>query len=61
MPGLMSKLSKLARSPQGKRAMSEAQRLAKDPKTRNKIDDVKRRVAERGRKPGGGSGRGPAV
>ena len=51
----MSKLSKFARSPQGKRAMSEAQRLAKDPKTRNKVDDVRRRFAERGRKPGGGA------
>ena len=54
MPGLMSKLSRFARSPQGKRAMSEAQRLAKDPKTRKQIDDVRRRFAERGRKPGGG-------
>ncbi len=56
MPGLMSKLSKFARGPQGKRAMSEAQRLAKDPKTRKQLDDVRRRFAGRGRKPGGGSG-----
>ena len=60
MPGLMSKLSRFARGPQGKRAMSEAQRLAKDPKTRNKVDEVRRRFAERGRKPGGGAGPGPA-
>jgi hypothetical protein len=60
MPGFMQRLSKLARSPQGKRAMSEAQRLAKDPKTRKQIDDVRRRLAARGRKPGGGAP-GPGV
>jgi hypothetical protein len=54
---IMDRLSRFARSPQGKRAMSEAQRLAKDPKTRSKIDDVRRRFSERGRKPGGGPGR----
>jgi hypothetical protein len=49
----MSKLSRFARSPQGRRAMDEAKRLAKDPKTRKQIDDVRRRFAGRGRKPGG--------
>lgn len=55
MAGFMQRLGKFARSPQGKRAMSEAQRLAKDPNTRKQIDDVRRRLAERGRKPGGGA------
>ena len=59
MAGLMSKISKFARGPQGKRAMGEAQRLAKDPKTREKVGDVRRRFAGRGRKPGGGAGPGP--
>lgn len=52
MAGFMQRLSTFARSPQGKRAMGEAKRLAKDPKTRKQIDDVRRRLAERGRKPG---------
>jgi hypothetical protein len=52
MAGFMQRLSRFARSPQGKRAMSEAQRLAKDPKTRKQIGDVRRRLTERGRRPG---------
>ena len=55
MPGLMSKISRFARSPQGRRAMDEGKRLAKDPKTRKQLDDVRRRFAGRGRKPGGGA------
>ena len=47
----MSKLTTFARSPQGRKAMSEAQRMAKDPKTKKQIDDVRRRLTSRGRKP----------
>jgi hypothetical protein len=54
MAGFMSKISRFARSPQGKRAISEAQRLAKDPKTRRQLGDFRKRLAGRGRKPGHG-------
>lgn len=47
----MSKITKLARSPQGQKAIAEAQRRAKDPKTRKQIDDVRRRLMSRGRRP----------
>ncbi|HEU4656113.1 MAG TPA: hypothetical protein VFR97_01245 [Capillimicrobium sp.] len=46
----MSKVTSFARSPQGQRAMAEAKRLARDPKTRKQIDDVRRRLMSRGRK-----------
>lgn len=47
----MSKLTTFARSPQGRKAMAEAQRMAKDPKTKKQIDDVRRRLTSRGPKP----------
>jgi hypothetical protein len=47
----MRQVSKFARSPQGRKALTEAKRLAKDPKTRRQIDDVRRRLATKGRKP----------
>lgn len=47
----MSKITTFARSPQGRKALAEAQRRAKDPKTRRQIDDVRRRLTSRGRKP----------
>jgi hypothetical protein len=53
----MSKISRFARSPQGRRAMGEAKRLAKDPKTRKQIEDAGRKLmAGRGKKPGPGTG-----
>jgi hypothetical protein len=58
MVGIASKLAQLARSPQGRRLMSEAQRLAKDPKTRAKIDDARTKLMQRR---GGGGGRPPAA
>jgi hypothetical protein len=57
MAGIASKLAQLARSPQGRKLMSEAQRLAKDPKTRAKIDDARAKIMSRG----GGGGRPPAA
>lgn len=47
----MSKITKYARTPQGQKAISEAQRLAKDPKTKQQIDDVRRKLTNRGSKP----------
>ncbi len=56
MASLFSKVAQFANSPKGKQAIRQAtdkaQQLAKDPKTRAKIDDVRRRIQ------GGGHGRG---
>ena len=61
MASLFSKVAQFANSPQGKQAIrsatEKAQQLAKDPKTRAKIDDVRRRL-QGGR---GGTGTGPAA
>jgi hypothetical protein len=57
MAGIASKLAQLARSPQGRKLMTEAQRLAKDPKTRAKIDDARTKLMQRR----GGGGRPPAA
>jgi hypothetical protein len=42
---LFSKVSKFARSPQGKKVISQAQQMAKDPNTKRKIADVRARFA----------------
>ena len=59
MASLFSKVAQFATSPKGKQAIrsatEKAQELAKDPKTRAKIDDVRRRI-QGGR---GGTGAGP--
>ena len=48
-PSLFSRISKFARSPEGRRLTREAQRLARDPATRRKVDEVRRRLMKRGR------------
>jgi hypothetical protein len=48
MPGLMDRIGRFARSPQGKRVMTEAKCLAQDPERREQIDEVRRRLASRG-------------
>ena len=59
MASLFTKVVQLANSPKGKQALRQAtekaQQFAKDPKTRAKIDDVRRRF-QGGR---GGTGAGP--
>ena len=57
MAGIASKLAPFALAPQGRRLMSEAQRLAKDPKTRAKIDDARTKLMQRR----GGGGRPPGA
>lgn len=56
MASLINKIAQFAQSPKGqqviRQATTKAQQLAKDPKNRAKIDDVRRRFS-------GGSGRGP--
>ena len=63
MASLFSKVAQFANSPKGKQAIRQAtdkaQQLAKDPKTKAKIDDVRRRIQGGGRS--GGAGAGPTV
>ncbi|MCZ2816520.1 hypothetical protein [Modestobacter sp. VKM Ac-2984] len=58
MASLMNKVMQFANSPKGKQvvrqATEKAQQLANDPKTRAKIEDVRRRV--QGGRGGSGSG-----
>jgi hypothetical protein len=49
----MNKISQFARSPQGKKAMDDAKRIAKDPKTRKQLDDVRKRFGSKGGRPPG--------
>jgi hypothetical protein len=59
MASLFSKVAQFANSPKGKQmirqATDKAQLMAKDPKTRAKIDEVRRRVQ------GGRGGSGPGA
>jgi hypothetical protein len=50
----LRKLQDLASGPQGRKVVDEAKRLARDPDTRRKIDDARRKLMNRG---GGGGGR----
>lgn len=52
MAGFMKSIQKFARSPQGKKTISEAERVAKDPATKEKVRGVRDRLAARR----GGSG-----
>ena len=47
MPSLMNRVSRFARSPQGKKAMSSAQRFARDPKTRRRIEEARARLTSK--------------
>jgi hypothetical protein len=51
MASLFKQIQKFARSPQGKKAMDEAKRMAKDPKTRQQLDDVRKRFGSKGGRP----------
>jgi hypothetical protein len=43
----MSRISRFARSPQGRQLTQKAVQMAKDPATRAKIQDARRRYARR--------------
>jgi hypothetical protein len=43
----MDRIGRFARSPQGKRLMQRAQRLARDPRTRRRIADARGRLSRR--------------
>jgi hypothetical protein len=64
MASLFTKVVQFANSPKGKEAVrsatEKAQALAKDPKTRARIDGVRRKI-QGGRGGQGGTGAGPAV
>ncbi len=52
MGGLIGKVSKFARSPQGRRAMEKAMRYAKSEKGKQQIATAREKLAKRGRPPG---------
>jgi hypothetical protein len=47
MASLMSRVTRFARSPQGRRFADKAQRYAKSPEGRRKIEQVRTRLAKR--------------
>ena len=51
MAGLVSKLAKLASSPQGQRAINKAKEAAGDPKNRAKINSLVAKVQRKGGEP----------
>ena len=51
MPSLINRISRFARSPQGRRLAGQAKRFASDPKNRAKIDSARKRLMARGEKP----------
>jgi hypothetical protein len=44
----LQQVRQLAGSPQGRRISDEAKRLAKDPRTRARIDEARKRLSGRG-------------
>ena len=48
---IVTRLARLASSPQARQLAHRATQAAKAPKTRQQIEQVRRRVASRGRKP----------
>jgi hypothetical protein len=40
----LSRIGKFAKTPQGKKLMKQAQELAKDPDTKKKIEDARKRL-----------------
>jgi hypothetical protein len=48
---LLNKIMSFARSPQGQRLLSEAQRRAKDPRTQQQVRDAARRFMSSRQKP----------
>jgi hypothetical protein len=51
MASLFSKLSKFARSPQGRALANQATRAAKDPKTRRQVEAIGRKFLARRKRP----------
>jgi hypothetical protein len=53
-PSLVTRVTQLARSPQGRRLAGQAMRAARDPRTRRQIEQVRSRLTQRGGRPGAG-------
>ena len=49
MPSLMDRISKFARSKEGKELTGEAKKLASDPKNRRRLDDMRKKLMSRGK------------
>lgn len=49
MSPLVNSLARLARSPQGQKLARQAMRMANDPKNRQKIEEVRRNLAQKRR------------
>jgi hypothetical protein len=47
MPSLTQRVQSFLKSPQGRKATDEGKRLAKDPATRRKLDDLRKRFSSR--------------
>jgi hypothetical protein len=47
MASLVDRITRLARSPQGRRLADRAQQLARDPSTRRKIEDLRGRLMKK--------------
>ena len=47
----MDRISKFAKSKQGRELTDQAKRAASDPKNRARLDDVRRKFMSRGKKP----------
>ena len=45
----LQQVRQLARGPEGRRVVTEAKRLAHDPRTRARIDEARRRLSAAGR------------
>jgi hypothetical protein len=43
----MSRIQRFAKSEQGRKLTSDAQRIARDPKTRSRIDEARRKLMKR--------------
>lgn len=50
MPGMLGKLTRLARSPQGRKLAERAQTYAKSPEGKRKIEQVRGQMSKRGGK-----------
>ena len=47
MAGLMSKVARFARSPQGRKPADRARQMAQDPKNRQKIQELRSRASRK--------------
>jgi hypothetical protein len=47
MPALFNRIERFVRSPQGQRLTKQAQKMARDPRTRRKIEELRGRYGRR--------------